>query len=58
MLLVNGSMQIIVEGIDFISSLIVKHEINHKMMMLNYNIDRCDKNVDVSLYNQAYRRFY
>ena len=40
MLLVNGSMQIIVEGIDFVSSLMIKHEINHKIMMLEYNFDR------------------
>ena len=33
-------MQIIFEGIDFISSLMIKFEINHKIMMLEYNIDR------------------
>ena len=57
MLLVNGSMQIIFEGIDFISSLMIKYEINHKIMMLEYNIDR-EKMLIFSLYNQAYRIFY
>ena len=57
MLLVNGSMQIIFEGIDFINSLMIKYEINHKIMMLEYNIDR-EKMLIFSLYNQAYRIFY
>ena len=39
-ILVNGSMRIILKGIDYISSLMTKYKINNAIMMVKYEIDR------------------